>query len=176
MQLRKLTLAALLAFLPAAASAQSAGPVVAAASKAMGADTLNSITYSGTARNGAFGQSKAIGDPMGPVNVTQITQYTRTINFGTPADASAARLAGDGADAAADGAGRPAAHARRVQPEHHRHAGQHQLEPGAEHLDDALGLPEGRGGQQRHRAPAGRPAGRVVLAGRSSRRRARPIR
>ncbi len=89
MQLRKLTLAALLAFLPAAASAQSAGPVVAAASKAMGAETLNSITYSGTARNGAFGQSKAIGDPMGPVNVTQITQYTRTINFGTPADSSA---------------------------------------------------------------------------------------
>ena len=65
MSLRRLTLAALLAFLPAAASAQSAGPVVAAASKAMGADTLNSITYSGTARNGAFGQSKAIGDPMG---------------------------------------------------------------------------------------------------------------
>jgi hypothetical protein len=49
----------------------------------MGVDSLNSITYSGTARNGAFGQSKAIGDPMGPVNVTQITQYTRTINFGT---------------------------------------------------------------------------------------------
>jgi len=89
MQLRKLPLAALLAFLPAAASAQSAGPVVAAASKAMGVDTLNSITYSGTARNGAFGQSKAIGEPMGPVNVTQITQYTRAINFGTPADSSA---------------------------------------------------------------------------------------
>ena len=89
MTLRRLTLAALLTFLPAAASAQSAGPVVAAASKAMGADSLTSITYSGTARNGAFGQSKAIGEPMGAVNVTQITQYTRTINFATPADASA---------------------------------------------------------------------------------------
>jgi len=89
MQLRRLTLAALLAFLPAAASAQSAGPVVAAASKAMGVDSLTSVTYSGTARNGAFGQSKAIGNPMGPVNVTQITQYTRTITFGTPADSSA---------------------------------------------------------------------------------------
>jgi glyoxylase-like metal-dependent hydrolase (beta-lactamase superfamily II) len=89
MTLRRLTLAALLAFLPAAASAQSAGPVVAAASKAMGADSLNSITYSGTARNGAFGQSKAIGEPLGAVNTTQITQYTRTINFATPADASA---------------------------------------------------------------------------------------
>ena len=89
MQLRRLTLAALLAILPAVASAQSAGPVVAAASKAMGVDSLNSITYSGTARNGAFGQSKAIGEPMGAVNVTQVTQYTRTINFGTPADSNA---------------------------------------------------------------------------------------
>ena len=89
MTLRRLTLAALIALLPAAASAQSAGPVVAAASKAMGADSLTSITYSGTARNGAFGQSKAIGEPMGAVNLTQITQYTRTINFATPADASA---------------------------------------------------------------------------------------
>jgi glyoxylase-like metal-dependent hydrolase (beta-lactamase superfamily II) len=47
----------------------------------MGVDALNSITYSGTARNGAFGQSKAIGEPMGAVNVTRITEYTRTINF-----------------------------------------------------------------------------------------------
>ena len=88
MKLRRLTLAALVALLPAVASAQDAGPVVAAASKAMGADSLNSITYSGTARNGAFGQSKAIGDPMGPVNVTRITQYTRTINFVAPSDAA----------------------------------------------------------------------------------------
>jgi glyoxylase-like metal-dependent hydrolase (beta-lactamase superfamily II) len=50
---------------------------------------LNSITYSGTARNGAFGQSKSIGDPMGPVNVTQISMYTRTINFGQTTDAAA---------------------------------------------------------------------------------------
>jgi glyoxylase-like metal-dependent hydrolase (beta-lactamase superfamily II) len=89
MKLTQLTLAALLALLPAIASAQGAGPVLAAASKAMGADSLTSITYSGTARNGAFGQSKAIGDPMGAVNVTRITQYTRTLNFATPSDASA---------------------------------------------------------------------------------------
>jgi len=68
------------------AVAQNAAPVITAASKAMGVDNLNSITFSGTARNGAFGQSKAIGDPMGTVNVTQITQYTRTINFGRPGD------------------------------------------------------------------------------------------
>jgi len=69
--------------------AQNANPVIAAASKAMGADSLNSITYSGTARNGAFGQSKSIGDPMGPVNVTQISMYTRTINFGQTTDPAA---------------------------------------------------------------------------------------
>ena len=75
--------------LPAVTAAQDAAAVVAAASKAMAVDTLNAITYSGTARNGAFGQSKAIGEPMGAVNVTQITQYTRTINFGQAADPSA---------------------------------------------------------------------------------------
>jgi glyoxylase-like metal-dependent hydrolase (beta-lactamase superfamily II) len=69
--------------------AQNAGSVIAAASKAMGADSLNSITFSGTARNGAFGQSKSIGDPMGPVNVTQISMYTRTINFGQSSDPAA---------------------------------------------------------------------------------------
>src|SRR5687767_3225042 len=70
-------------------AAQNANAVVAAASKAMGVDNLTSITYSGTARNGQFGQSKAIGEPMGPLNVTQITKYTRTVTFAPPADASA---------------------------------------------------------------------------------------
>jgi glyoxylase-like metal-dependent hydrolase (beta-lactamase superfamily II) len=55
----------------------------------MGVDSLNSITYSGTARNGAFGQSKAIGMPLGPVNTTVITMYTRTINFGPSSDRAA---------------------------------------------------------------------------------------
>jgi glyoxylase-like metal-dependent hydrolase (beta-lactamase superfamily II) len=81
--------AVLLTTLSTSAAAQDAAPVIAAASKAMGADTLTSITYSGTARNGAFGQSKDIGEPMGPVNVTQITQYTRTINLGPATDPSA---------------------------------------------------------------------------------------
>ena len=85
MTLRTLTAAALFVALSwTTAAAQNASAVIAAASKAMGVDNLNSITYSGTARNGAFGQSKSIGNPMGPVNVTQITQYTRTINFGSP--------------------------------------------------------------------------------------------
>jgi glyoxylase-like metal-dependent hydrolase (beta-lactamase superfamily II) len=87
MLLRTLTVAALLVtLLSMGAVAQDAGSVVAGASKAMGVANLNSITFSGTARNGAFGQSKSIGDPMGPVNVTAITQYTRTINFGPAAD------------------------------------------------------------------------------------------
>jgi glyoxylase-like metal-dependent hydrolase (beta-lactamase superfamily II) len=81
--------AILVTLLSMGGAAQNASPVVAAASKAMGVDTLNSITFSGTARNGAFGQSKAIGNPMGPVNVTQITMYTRTINFGKAASPTA---------------------------------------------------------------------------------------
>ncbi len=90
MLLRKLTLAALLVtFVSAAMAGQDASSTIAAVSKAMGTDTLNSITYAGTARNGAFGQSKAIGEPMGPVNLTLITQYTRTINFGQLADPAA---------------------------------------------------------------------------------------
>jgi glyoxylase-like metal-dependent hydrolase (beta-lactamase superfamily II) len=82
MRLRTLTLTMLVIGLPSArAAGQDAAAVVAAASKAMGADTLSSITYSGTAKNGAFGQSKAIGEPMGPVNTTAITKYTRTLRF-----------------------------------------------------------------------------------------------
>ncbi len=90
MLLRTLIVASLLAtLLPTGTPAQNANPVVTAAAKAMGVDTLNSITYSGTARNGAFGQSKSIGTPLGPNNVTLITQYTRTINFGQPASPAA---------------------------------------------------------------------------------------
>jgi glyoxylase-like metal-dependent hydrolase (beta-lactamase superfamily II) len=82
MLLRTITGAALVAtLLSIGVAAQNASSVVAAASKAMGVDTLSSITYSGTARNGAFGQSKAIGSPLAPVNTTVITAYTRTIDF-----------------------------------------------------------------------------------------------
>ena len=88
--LRTLTGAALVVtLLSIGAAAQNASSVVAAASKAMGVDTLNSITYSGTARNGAFGQSKAIGAPLAPVNTTLITMYSRSINFGPSADRAA---------------------------------------------------------------------------------------
>jgi len=87
MRLRTISVAALLGvFLSMGVAAQNANTVIATASKAMGVDGLNSISFSGTARNGAFGQSKSIGDPLGPVNATQITQYTRAINFATPSD------------------------------------------------------------------------------------------
>ena len=90
MNLRTLSVAAVLATYPLmGAPAQDARSIVAAASRAMGVDNLNSITYSGTARIGAFGQSKSIGEPMGPVNLTQITTYTRTLNFGPAAGPAA---------------------------------------------------------------------------------------
>jgi glyoxylase-like metal-dependent hydrolase (beta-lactamase superfamily II) len=90
MLLRMLTGAALVVtLLSIGAAAQNASSVVASASKAMGVDSLNSITYSGSARNGAFGQSKAIGMPLAPVNTTVITTYTRTINFGPSSDRAA---------------------------------------------------------------------------------------
>src|SRR5688572_30910603 len=82
MRLGKITVAVLVVLsLSMGLAAQNASSVIAAASKAMGVDNLNSITLSGAARNGSFGQSKSIGDAMGPVNVTQVTEYTRTINF-----------------------------------------------------------------------------------------------
>ena len=70
-------------------AAQDAAAVVAAASKAMGADNMNAIAYIGRARIGAFGQSKSIGDPMGAVNVTNVAEYRRAINFSKPESATA---------------------------------------------------------------------------------------
>ena len=87
---RTLTVAAIaLATLPVGAAAQTASSAVAAASKALGADAMTSITYSGTARNGSFGQSKAIGQPLGPVNNTRITAYMRAISFAPAASPTA---------------------------------------------------------------------------------------
>lgn len=64
--------------------AQDPAAVVAAASKAMGTDNLNAIAYIGRARTGAFGQSKAIGEPMGAVNLTTVAEYRRVISFSKP--------------------------------------------------------------------------------------------
>lgn len=74
--------AGLVTVLSVGTAAQDAKSVVANATKAMGAENLTSITYSGSARNGNFGQSTAIA---GPLAFTTISKYTRAIDFGQPA-------------------------------------------------------------------------------------------
>jgi glyoxylase-like metal-dependent hydrolase (beta-lactamase superfamily II) len=81
--LRKLAVSALVMTLVSiGAVAQDAKSIVGNASKAMGAEGLNSITYSGSAATGNLGQSKTIA---GPLAVTTVTNYTRAIDFAQPA-------------------------------------------------------------------------------------------
>ena len=68
--------------LSASEAAQDTSGVIANASKAMGVTDLKSITYSGSAATGNFGQSKSIA---GPLAKTTITNYTRAIDLGQPA-------------------------------------------------------------------------------------------
>lgn len=65
----------------AGTAAQDAASILSNVSKAMGVDGVTSITYSGTAANGNFGQSKSIA---GPLATTAITKYTRAIDFSQP--------------------------------------------------------------------------------------------
>jgi glyoxylase-like metal-dependent hydrolase (beta-lactamase superfamily II) len=76
---------ALIALLSIDVFAQNAATVVANASKAMGTETLGSITFSGTAQNANFGQSRNIANPWTSNGITRITNYTRTIDFNQPA-------------------------------------------------------------------------------------------
>ena len=81
---RRLTVSALLlTILSMGAAAQDAKTIISDASKAMGAENLNSITYSGSASNVNFGQTKSISGPY--VLSTTITNYTRAIDFTQPA-------------------------------------------------------------------------------------------
>lgn len=82
---RALLSVVLIASLSAIVSAQDAPAVIANASKALGAGNLSSITYSGTAQNANFGQSRNIGTPWVPAGITRITAYTRTIDLNQPA-------------------------------------------------------------------------------------------
>ena len=68
-------------------SAQNAPTVIEAALRAMGADSLSSITYSGTAAIGNFGQSRTISFGLAS---SIIRNYTRTIDFAQ----SASRVTG----------------------------------------------------------------------------------
>jgi glyoxylase-like metal-dependent hydrolase (beta-lactamase superfamily II) len=70
------------ALLPASLFAQDARTVIETASRAMGTVGLNSITYSGAAAVGNFGQSRTISFGLAS---TSIRNYTRTIDFTQPA-------------------------------------------------------------------------------------------
>jgi glyoxylase-like metal-dependent hydrolase (beta-lactamase superfamily II) len=64
-----------------AAAAQDAKTAIANASRAMGADSLKSIEFTGTGREYAFGQAV---NPSSPWGGFEEKSYTRTINFETP--------------------------------------------------------------------------------------------
>jgi glyoxylase-like metal-dependent hydrolase (beta-lactamase superfamily II) len=81
-------------------AAQDVRTVIEDASKAMGATGLNSITYSGAAANGNFGQSRTISFRLAS---TSIRNYTRTIDFTQPAS----RASGDTLPPAIPGAPPP---------------------------------------------------------------------
>ena len=139
-----------------AALAQDASSVVAAASKAMGTDNLNAIAYIGPARIGAFGQSKSIGDPMGAVNVTNVPDYKRVINFSKPDTMTApvSRATGTPAirrECRVSFRRTRDRSARRSQPRRPQPVGGR-----VEHLGDTVGFPEGCGRQQRNGKPARR--------------------
>lgn len=80
---KRRTVATLVAtLLPALVFAEDAKAVIDAASKAMGTNGLSSITYSGVAAQGNFGQSRTISFGLAS---TSIRNYTRTIDFTQPA-------------------------------------------------------------------------------------------
>jgi glyoxylase-like metal-dependent hydrolase (beta-lactamase superfamily II) len=80
--LRKIAIGVLFAGVTAiGVRAQDAAATIAAVRKAMGAETLTSITYSGTAATGNFGQSKNIA---GPLATTSIAGYRRAIDLAQP--------------------------------------------------------------------------------------------
>jgi glyoxylase-like metal-dependent hydrolase (beta-lactamase superfamily II) len=74
--------ALLVTLLPIGVAAEDAKGVIEQASKAMGAEGLNSIVYSGAAAQGNFGQSRIISARLAS---TAIRNYTRAIDFTTPA-------------------------------------------------------------------------------------------
>jgi glyoxylase-like metal-dependent hydrolase (beta-lactamase superfamily II) len=81
--LKKLAVAVpLMTIVSMSAAAQDARTIIGNASKAMGADNVSSVVYSGSASNGNFGQSKNIA---GPLAATTITNYTRAIDLTQPA-------------------------------------------------------------------------------------------
>ena len=79
---RKIAIGVLLAdVLSTGVLGQDAAATIAAVKKAMGADAVKSITYSGAAATGNFGQSKNIA---GPLAMTAIAGYRRAIDLDQP--------------------------------------------------------------------------------------------
>ena len=74
-----------LAALPAAVIAQDAGTVLSDTAKAMGAEDLRTIQYSGSGSVFEFGQSRK---PNAPWPQLTVTPYTREIDFEAPASIS----------------------------------------------------------------------------------------
>src|SRR6476646_8082971 len=73
---------ALVALLAQSAAAQDVKTVVAAATKALGADAVTSITYYGQAANFNLGQNN---NANGPWPRTNVDDYRRSIDFSQPA-------------------------------------------------------------------------------------------
>ncbi|HLA90699.1 MAG TPA: hypothetical protein VJL28_09725, partial [Gemmatimonadaceae bacterium] len=80
---RLLAAVAALAVLAAGALAQDAAAVISAAARAIGAENITSITYSGSAANINFGQTKSISGPY--ALSTAITNYVRSLDLSRPA-------------------------------------------------------------------------------------------
>src|SRR5688572_32785567 len=72
----------LVGLMASTAAAQDAKTVVANASKAMGADNLNSITYYGSGANFGLGQSN---NANGQWPRNNVSDYSRSIDFTQPA-------------------------------------------------------------------------------------------
>ena len=84
---RTLVAALVLGLMSSTAMAQDAKTVVSAASKAMGVDTLTSISYYGTAGNGSLGQNNNANQPW---PMTPLNDYRRVIDFSQPASRATA--------------------------------------------------------------------------------------
>ncbi len=106
--------AALAATASVSAAGQDASRVVDEAARAMGIAGLSSITFTGSAATGNFGQSRTISFGLAS---TAIRNYTRTIDFTHAGVARHRRHAAAGRSA--DGRRRRAGDARRLRPVHH---------------------------------------------------------
>ena len=119
------------------AGAQDVKAVLDNVTKAMGAGGVTSVTYSGTAADVNFLQTKNIN---GPWPLRPITGYVRTIDLSQTALRSSGATNNQGLFGGAPVCGQ-------LQPEHH--PDDRRLDPAARLLDHAVGLPQGSGRVQR---------------------------